>query len=112
MTFIRCSSIQGRELVSYQLHVYYIVLCLCSQEEIAKLLRFESSRLEPGQKTSLDEYASRMQAGERTIYYFSAPRCQDIITSPSPHPTMLQGRHLELLWFPVGMCILIPTLCA
>jgi len=44
------------------------------REEISKLLRFESSKLDPGQKTSLVEYGTRMKAGDRNIYYFSAPR--------------------------------------
>ena len=44
------------------------------QEAIAKLLRFESSKADPGQRVSLDDYASRMKAGERNIYFLSAPR--------------------------------------
>ena len=44
------------------------------QEEIARLLRFESSHLDPGQTTSLEEYVSRMPAGSRDIYYFSTPK--------------------------------------
>lgn len=41
-------------------------------------MRFESSKLEPGEKTSLDEYASRMKAGSRNIFYLSAPRYSKI----------------------------------
>jgi TNF receptor-associated protein 1 len=44
------------------------------QELIAKLLRFESSKCAPGERTSLDDYASRMKAGERNIFFLSAPR--------------------------------------
>ena len=50
------------------------------QEDIAKLLRFESSALAPGELTSLDEYASRMKAGARTIHYFAAPRYSALLS--------------------------------
>ncbi|XP_072170714.1 heat shock protein 75 kDa, mitochondrial-like [Diadema setosum] len=43
------------------------------KEEIARLLRYESSALPAGQTTSLMEYGERMQAGERNIYYICAP---------------------------------------
>ncbi|ESP03655.1 hypothetical protein LOTGIDRAFT_237567 [Lottia gigantea] len=44
------------------------------REDIAKLLRFESSNLPEGQRTTLNEYAGRMKAGARNIYFLSAPR--------------------------------------
>ena len=44
------------------------------QEDIAKLLRFESSKLAKGEMTSLEEYGTRMKAGARNIFYLSAPR--------------------------------------
>ncbi|VDN14290.1 unnamed protein product [Dibothriocephalus latus] len=44
-----------------------------TRENIAKVLRYESSALPAGQLTSFDEYASRMRAGERNIYFLSAP---------------------------------------
>ena len=44
------------------------------QEDIAKLLRFETSSLDPGKKSSISEYTERMEAGSRTIYYLSAPK--------------------------------------
>ena len=43
------------------------------QEEISKLLRYESSQLPPGEKVSIAEYCSRMRAGQRDIYYLAAP---------------------------------------
>ncbi|KAL0607122.1 Heat shock protein 75 kDa, mitochondrial [Plecturocebus cupreus] len=42
------------------------------KEDIAKLLRYKSSTLPAGQLTSLLEYASRMWAGTRNIYYLCA----------------------------------------
>ena len=44
------------------------------QEEIAKLLCFETSSQPTGTLTSLQDYASRMKAGQRNIYYICAPR--------------------------------------
>lgn len=44
------------------------------QERIAKLLRFESSKTAPGEVIGLDEYAERMKAGARDIFYLSAPK--------------------------------------
>lgn len=38
------------------------------------MLRFESSKCAPGEVVSLMDYASRMKAGSRNIYYLSAPR--------------------------------------
>ena len=49
------------------------------QEEIVKLLEFESSTLPAGKHTTLPEYASRMKAGERTIFYFAAPRFSTVL---------------------------------
>ncbi|KAL7063762.1 hypothetical protein AAHC03_0971 [Spirometra sp. Aus1] len=44
-----------------------------TREDIARVLRYESSALPAGELTSFDEYASRMRAGERNIYFLSAP---------------------------------------
>lgn len=52
------------------------------REDIAKLLRFESSALPAGEVTSLPEYASRMKAGERNIFFLSAPSREIAETSP------------------------------
>jgi len=52
------------------------------REQIAKLLRFESSELEAGERTNLDEYITRMKAGNRNIYYLAAPNRQLAESSP------------------------------
>lgn len=44
------------------------------QEEISKLLLFESSSFRPGILTSLSEYVDRMQSDQKSIYYLFAPR--------------------------------------
>jgi len=66
------------------------------REEIAKLLRFESSKLAPGELTSLDEYASRMKAGARDIYYFSAPSRQ--LAETSPYMEAMDKKDVEVLY--------------
>lgn len=43
------------------------------QEEISKLLRYESSLLPPGEKVSIAEYCNRMRPGQRDIYYLASP---------------------------------------
>ena len=43
-----------------------------NMEQIAKLLLFESSALDAGELTTLDEYLARASLGKDTIYYLSA----------------------------------------
>ena len=43
------------------------------KDEIAKLLRFESSKAGAGKLVSLDEYISRMPPEHKKIYYLTAP---------------------------------------
>ncbi|XP_012945462.1 heat shock protein 75 kDa, mitochondrial [Aplysia californica] len=66
------------------------------REDIAKLLRFESSKLNSGELTSLEEYGERMKAGERTIYFLSAPSRQ--LAETSPYFEALKKRDIEVLF--------------
>ena len=43
------------------------------KNDIAKLLRFESSRLPNGELTSLDDYISRCTPDQKKVYYLTAP---------------------------------------
>eukprot|EP00090_Calanus_glacialis_P009274 TRINITY_DN1766_c0_g1_i1.p1 TRINITY_DN1766_c0_g1~~TRINITY_DN1766_c0_g1_i1.p1 ORF type:complete len:682 (+),score=262.91 TRINITY_DN1766_c0_g1_i1:50-2095(+) len=52
------------------------------KEEIAKLLRFECSSLPSGETISIPEYTEKMKAGQREIFYLSAPSRQLAETSP------------------------------
>lgn len=52
------------------------------KEEIAKVLRFESSKQPAGELTSLPEYCDRMKAGQRDVFYLSAPSRQLAESSP------------------------------
>uniref|UniRef100_A0A8D2LQI9 Heat shock protein 75 kDa, mitochondrial n=1 Tax=Varanus komodoensis TaxID=61221 RepID=A0A8D2LQI9_VARKO len=66
------------------------------KEEIAKLLRYESSTLPPGQLTSLSEYASRMPAGSRNIYYLCAPNRH--LAEHSPYYEAMKKKDAEVLF--------------
>uniref|UniRef100_A0A2K6KGR8 Histidine kinase/HSP90-like ATPase domain-containing protein n=1 Tax=Rhinopithecus bieti TaxID=61621 RepID=A0A2K6KGR8_RHIBE len=60
--------------------------------DIAKLLRYESSVLPTGQFTSLSEYASRMQAGTRNIYYLRH------LSEHSPYYEAMKKKDTEVLF--------------
>jgi TNF receptor-associated protein 1 len=66
------------------------------REEISKLMRFESSKLPPGERTSLDDYVGRMKAGSRNIYYLSAPSRQ--LAETSAYMEAMQQRDIEVLY--------------
>lgn len=76
--------------------------CPHLQEDIAKLLRYESSALPAGQLTSLPDYASRMQAGTRNIYYLCAPNRH--LAEHSPYYEAMKQKHTEVggLWLAAG----------
>lgn len=52
------------------------------QEELGKLLRFESSATEAGKRTSLAEYVARMAEGQDEIYYINGPNRTSIESGP------------------------------
>ncbi|EHB03128.1 Heat shock protein 75 kDa, mitochondrial [Heterocephalus glaber] len=66
------------------------------KEEIAKLLRYESSALPAGQLASLSDYASRMQAGTRNIYYLCAPTRH--LAEHSPYYEAMKQKNTEVLF--------------
>lgn len=66
------------------------------KEDIAKLLRFESSALPAGQQTSLMEYSSRMKAGTRNIYYLCAPNRH--LAEHSPYYEAMKQKDMEVLY--------------
>ncbi|XP_043831192.1 heat shock protein 75 kDa, mitochondrial [Dromiciops gliroides] len=66
------------------------------KEDIAKLLRYESSALPAGQLTSLVEYASRMKAGTRNIYYLCAPNRH--LAENSPYYEAMKQKNMEVLY--------------
>lgn len=73
-----------------------------NQENIAKLLYFETSSMEPGELTSLDEYISRLQPDQDKIYYLCAPSRELCEASPyyetfKKNKTEVRPRHPKLL---------------
>ncbi|XP_037363599.1 heat shock protein 75 kDa, mitochondrial [Talpa occidentalis] len=66
------------------------------KEDIAKLLRYESSALPAGQLTSLQDYASRMQPGTRNIYYLCVPTRH--LAEHSPYYEAMKRKNMEVLF--------------
>ncbi|KAL5012054.1 hypothetical protein ScPMuIL_010605 [Solemya velum] len=66
------------------------------REDISKLLRFESSKCAPGEMIGLEEYASRMKAGKRNIFYLSAPSRE--LAESSPYFEAMKKRDEEVLF--------------
>ncbi|XP_058142544.1 heat shock protein 75 kDa, mitochondrial [Dasypus novemcinctus] len=66
------------------------------KEDIARLLRYESSALPAGQLTSLVDYAGRMAAGSRSIYYLCAP--SRALAEHSPYYEAMKQKNTEVLF--------------
>ncbi|CAF0729111.1 unnamed protein product [Didymodactylos carnosus] len=66
------------------------------KEDIATLLRFESSREEEGLLISLDDYIKRMQTDQKHIYYLAAPS-RDLAEN-SPYYEAIRQRGYEVLY--------------
>lgn len=66
------------------------------KEEIAKLLRFESSQSQPGESVSLPQYCSRLKAAQRDIFYLAAP--SRTLAESSPYLEALKQRDVEVLF--------------
>ena len=64
--------------------------------EIAKLLRFESSKTEPGKTVSLADYAGRMQERQKEIYYINGPSREAI--EAGPYVEAFKRRELEIIY--------------
>lgn len=67
-----------------------------TREQIARLLRWESSNLPSGEKTTLDDYVNRMTAGERSIYFLSAPSRQLAESSPYLEAVRKKSKNTEV----------------
>lgn len=66
------------------------------KEQIAKLLRFESSLMEPGKTTSLADYVSRMKDDQKEIYYLVAGSRAAI--ENGPYLEAFKARGYEVLF--------------
>ncbi|XP_061390976.1 heat shock protein 75 kDa, mitochondrial [Musca vetustissima] len=65
------------------------------KEDIAKLLRFESSKCTEGQRISLDDYAKNV-GEQKDIYYLAAPN--RVLAESSPYYENLKKRDIEVLF--------------
>merc|ERR1712210_72133 len=66
------------------------------KEEIARLLQFECSSLPAGETVSIPEYCDKMKAGQREIFYLSAPSRQ--LAENSPYYENLKKADTEVLF--------------
>lgn len=66
------------------------------RDALAKLLRYETSALPPGETTSLSDYAQRMNPDQKEIYYLFAPSRKTAETSP--YYEALRAKRLETLF--------------
>ncbi|MEQ8820253.1 MAG: molecular chaperone HtpG [Sumerlaeia bacterium] len=66
------------------------------RDDLAKLLRFESSKSEPGVRTSLTEYLSRMKDGQERIYFLTGPSREAI--ENGPYFEAFRERDVEVLY--------------
>lgn len=73
-----------------------VVSDYANREELSKLLRFETSFTEPGKKTSLTEYVSRMKDGQKGIYYINGPSREAI--EAGPYVEALRAREYEVIY--------------
>ncbi|TFG74680.1 MAG: molecular chaperone HtpG, partial [Thermodesulfobacteriales bacterium] len=67
-----------------------------NREQLAKLLRFESSATEKGELTTLDDYVSRMKEEQKEIYYLYAPNRETI--DNGPHLEAFKAHGIEVLY--------------
>jgi len=66
------------------------------KDNLGKLLRYESSALEPGKLTSLSDYVKRMSGDQKQIYWLLAPSRE--AAESSPYYEVFKARTLEVLF--------------
>jgi molecular chaperone HtpG len=66
------------------------------RDQIAKLLRFESSKSEPDQMISLAEYVERMAEGQKEIYYINGP--SRTTAESGPYVEAFKKRDIEIIY--------------
>jgi len=67
-----------------------------NKEEIAKLLRMESSHTESGKHTNLEDYISRMKPEQKEIFYLIVPSRQ--FAEQSPYFESFKASDIEVLF--------------
>jgi TNF receptor-associated protein 1 len=71
------------------------------KDELSKLLYFESSAQEKGKKTTLADYASRMQEEQKEIYYILGQNRESIESGPYLEGFKARGLEVLFLYEPV-----------
>lgn len=66
------------------------------RKDIAPLLRFESSKSEPGKYTSLSEYVSRMKEDQKNIYFINGPNRE--VIEAGPYLEAFKIRDIEVIY--------------
>jgi HSP90 family molecular chaperone len=66
------------------------------RDDIAKLLRFESSKSEAGKLISLAEYVERMAEGQNEIYYINGP--SRTAAESGPYVEAFRKRDIEIIY--------------
>ncbi|KPK27705.1 MAG: molecular chaperone Hsp90 [Desulfobacterales bacterium SG8_35_2] len=66
------------------------------RDDIAKLLRFESSKSEAGKLISLAEYVERMAEGQKEIYYINGP--SRTAAESGPYVEAFKKRDIEIIY--------------
>ena len=66
------------------------------RDEIAKLLRFESSKSEAGKLISLADYVERMAEGQNEIYYINGP--SRLAAEAGPYVEAFKKRDIEIIY--------------
>jgi len=67
-----------------------------NKKKLAPLLRYETSHLEAGQLSSLDDYLARMKPDQKEIYFITGPDRKTL--SVSPYLEVFKDRNIEVLF--------------
>lgn len=67
-----------------------------NRPDLVKLLRFDSSKMEEGQYTSLAGYVERMKEGQQEIYYVNGPSKETI--EAGPYLEAFRNKEIEVLY--------------
>ncbi len=67
-----------------------------NRKDLSTLIRFESSKTEPGKYTSLSEYVKRMKAKQKEIYYINGPSREAI--EAGPYYELFKDKDVEVLY--------------
>ncbi len=73
-----------------------VVTDFTHRDALGKLLRYESSTLPKGQKTSLTDYVKRMASEQKEIYFVTAPHRE--AAESSPYYEVFQAKKYEVLF--------------